>query len=701
MLCVPVARAEPRHYPTATLQGPLGLNVVPSARMQESGTVSAGISTLDPYVHGYLGVQIASPLYINLRQSMEVSNVKDKPDRLYPGVDFKLKLAGETAITPEIALGLQNAVGHKRMAGEYLAFSKRWRDFDFTLGMGWGRFAGAAHFSNPLKIFGSHFGKTRNIDKEMPAGPSDWFTGDDIGVFGGVEYFTPLNGLSLKFDWGTDRYTMEKSTITGFDAPAPWSAGAVYRPASWIDFGVAAQGTDKVMGRISFNASPAKWPWGYKLSRDENTVPFRNDRTAHPEPEQAELSAEREEILIYATENSDAEIAATLDLDPSLTAPAQYGRAVKHLANHAGPDIEKITITPAVMNLRGPAVQLMRRDFEQAIARKQGSPQEIWRNAAFNSAHQGSEKIFGDPKAKRSIETRISLDNEVGLSEEDRGFLYRTSIIADIRTPQLLSALTAGTVLRLNVTDNLKKLDEFRLRPLLPVRSDIDEFTEHRIGLDRSYLGWTYSFSPETHMALAAGYLEEMYGGIGGEILYRPFGPRFAFGTDLWLAFKRDPETVMASGFTGDRLLTGHVNAWYDISGLDLTAQVRLGRYLAEDIGTTMALYKNFSNGAKIEGFITVTDQADFDLFGGVTHAYHGVRLSLPLGRIAKSERTWAQTRLAAMPFGRDTGQSLDAPLRLYELTEPFSYDHITRHWNHILEAPGGKAPEVFGPPRP
>ena len=109
------------HEYTPALQGPLGLNSVPSARMSESGTISIGSSTLDPYLHGYIGFQLDKSLYVGLRQSAEISNLNDDADRLYPGVDLKLRLLDETRLRPAIALGLQSAVGHKRMAGEYLA----------------------------------------------------------------------------------------------------------------------------------------------------------------------------------------------------------------------------------------------------------------------------------------------------------------------------------------------------------------------------------------------------------------------------------------------------------------------------------------------------------------------------------------------------------------------------------------------------
>src|SRR5687768_3729397 len=108
---------------TPSLLGPLGLNTVPNARMDDPGTVRAAVSALDPYVHAYLGLQIAGPLYIGLRQTALTSSINGTADRLFPGVDLKLRLLTENAWRPEIAVGLQSAFGHKRMAGEYIAFS--------------------------------------------------------------------------------------------------------------------------------------------------------------------------------------------------------------------------------------------------------------------------------------------------------------------------------------------------------------------------------------------------------------------------------------------------------------------------------------------------------------------------------------------------------------------------------------------------
>jgi len=197
--------------PSSSLYGSPGLISTPNARMDPPGTVRAGISTLDPYLHAYAGFQIAKPLYVSLRQSASVSNLGGDPDRLYPGVDVKLRLHKESAAIPEIAIGMMSAIGHKRMAGEYLVFSKSYKNLDLSGGIGWGRLGSAKNIKNPLGFLANHFGKARTLDGEIPNEARDWFTGKDAGLFAGLEYKTPISGLSLKAEWGADRFTAEKA----------------------------------------------------------------------------------------------------------------------------------------------------------------------------------------------------------------------------------------------------------------------------------------------------------------------------------------------------------------------------------------------------------------------------------------------------------------------------------------------------------
>lgn len=663
--------------------GPLGLVTVPSARMDPPGTVRLQAAAAEPYAHAVASVQLAAPLNIAVRQSARMTSLRRDPERLYPGIDLRLRLLRENAVAPDITLGLQSAIGHRRMAAEYLSLSKRYGDFDFTGGIAWGRLGSAAHMSNPLKALGDHFGKKRAADGDMPNSPADWFTGEDIGFFAGLQYDTPwIEGLSLKAEWGADRYVAESAAFD-HDAPHPWAVGVSYSPTSWVNIGAGLIGGDRVMASLSLQGGLDSW----------RGRPYRTDDTPALRPYRTGLALPREMVRAAATDhtvlrdlNMNRDMVWTrLEADRTAPLPRQWGHAARAIANHAGPDAAAIEITPMIYGLRGPSVRLMRRDLEQTLAHHNGSPQEIWRNAQINAPARDD---YYRPAPWRFADMlkniRYIWDTQTSLSEEDRGVLYRTGLV--VETERMLTRhLMAGGGLRVNIADNLEKLNALRPVSLLPVREDIDVFTQNRAVVDRAYMGWFKSFNTDVHMMAAAGYLEEMYGGVGGEILYRPFGKTFAIGAEAWQVFKRNPYADMAQGFTGDSILTGHINAWYEVPGTGLTLQARAGRYLAGDVGGTLAIRHSFTHGGSVEAFATATDGADLDPFGGTTHIYSGLRLSLPLGNLRPLPRG-SVVRVTAAQMGRQTGQALDRPLPLYDVTDKFSLRRIAADWQTIAE---------------
>lgn len=667
--------------PTAGLYGALGLNTVPNARMEEKGSVRFSVSSSDPYIHGTLGIQIADPLYIGLRQTALVSDIFADPDRFFPGVDFKLRLLKENAYRPEIALGLQSAIGHKRMAAETLTFSKGYKDFDFTGGIAWGRLGSAAHISNPMKFLGNHFGEARTYDGENPNMMDDWFTGEDAGFFAGVEYFTPLDGLSIKADWGADRYIVE-SQISDFDAPAPWSVGLAYQPRPWIDLGAAIIGGEKLYATLNLRSPVQKWPGLYR--KKEKPPVMRPYRTGIALTGEMRKSAIRDGMHLHNFSKNKNAVNAVLPIDPKTQSPLYIGRAARHMANHAGPDLEALSVTPSVYGLKSRSVVLNRRDLERSMAFYEGSPQEIWQNATFKPVDFSGDSLLGRFLGWDQHNFNIGVEQGLSLSEDDYGLLYRTGLLLEQRG-QLTEKIWTENSARIDITDNTDRIRRFRIRSPLPVRSNVDDFAARTFSVDRSYIGWLTTLKQDLHVSLKGGYLEEMYAGLGGEILYRPFGKTFAIGAESWWALKRDPYTDMNLGLNGDRLITGHLQAWYEIPGTNMTLQARIGRYLADDIGATLALKHRFDNGATLEAFATATDQADFDVFGSQTHLFSGLKMSLPLGNVPHLPVS-SDIRIKVEPFGRDTGQALDTPMPLYEMTEPLSYRHMANNWNAILE---------------
>ncbi|MGH1457097.1 MAG: YjbH domain-containing protein [Alphaproteobacteria bacterium] len=665
--------------------GFIGLNTVPTARMNPAGKITAGLSNLDPFIHAYIGLQIADPLFVNIRQTAEISNINKDAKHLYPGLDLKLRLLKETRSQPEVSLGLQSAFGHKRMAGEFIALSKRHNNLDLTMGIGWGRYGTAAHFKNPLKSISSHFENARDYNSQLPNEPQHWFTGENVGIFGGIEYFLPVKGLSVKIDYGADRYTAEKAAFA-FNTPSPWSAGLSYSPFDWLNAGIAIQGTDKIMSRISLQSAPEKWPLkGHKYASPK---PFYKHRSGNqPNITTIIQTAAKDDIHLSNTHFSGQSIFAELEIPQGANTPKHIGRAIRIIADHSGTEIEEIIITPTRNNLRGATIKTMRSDVEKALDNSQGSPQEIWKNTEFLVTEE--ENYIHTPfmhkkGGNNTISYNLTLENQISLSEEDSGTLYRASIIGETKTSPFLGFFT-GSALRLNIRDNLDNLDKLRPASLSPIKDDVNAFTNERLSLENAHITYAHSLNPALHTSISAGYLEEFYAGIGGQILYRPFKSRLSLGGEIWQVIRREPDTLLNIGLSPDGITTGHINAWYDLPHHDITLKAHAGRFLATDIGFGLGLEKKFNNGASLETDFAISNAADHDIFGGTTHAYHSISLKLPLGSLPYiTSGSTANTIIA--PFGRNTAQSLNKPFDLYKKTEGFTLNHIANHWKEILD---------------
>ncbi len=661
---------------SANYMGIVGLNAVPSARMDQEGVARVGTSSLDPHNHAFIGLQIAKPLYVSLRQSMEVSSIGEKPEMVYPGMDIKLRLKKEGRYAPEIAFGMNSMLGHERFSSEYFALSKRYYDFDMTAGVAWGRLGSAGHVPNPLARIFSRFKDDRDYDSEDASSPSDWFTGEDIGLFGGVEYFTPWEGLSLKADIGADRYPGERRKFD-FHEPAPWSLGFNYAPKEWFSFGAAMMGTDKIMARFSVQE---------KLDR------FMGKSYKDPLPEMDNNSffghawsvikngGDTTSGLVLAGRPiyTDHDVSQILYLNDYTPSAIQIGRAARKLLRAVRDDTATITVIPVSGNTRGKAITFSRHDLDQAFNRH-GSPEEIWQDTDFaNPARELDQKGSGK-KFKFLPQLDLSF-------EEETTHLYRASTVVDYRQP-LGHGFSFGNAFRLNIADNFHRLSKYKSINLQSVRGNIDQFTQNRINLDRSFLSWIKTPLPDFHLALTAGYLEEMYAGIGGEVLYRPFQSPFAIGAEGWNIYKRDPAAALALGLDPDRSgsFTGHINLYYDIPNTDITAFAQAGRFIAGDLGITGGLQREWDSGMKVKAFVSTTDSNDKDVFNSDRNIYAGLQMSIPIGNL-KFMPQGSEVRTNIAPLGRDDAQMLDKPVSLYNLTEPMSYRHLGRNWQKILD---------------
>ena len=283
----------------------------------------------------------------------------------------------------------------------------------------------------------------------------------------------------------------------------------------------------------------------------------------------------------------------------------------------------------------------------------------------------------------------LKLEEVFSLAEEEDGIFHRSSAIAEAKQ-NLPFGFLAGAGLRLNLSDNLQTLTLTRAPQNMPIRSDIYNYTNNPVNLDTAYLANLQSITPELHISLMGGYLEEMFAGAGGEILYRPFGQTLSLGAEFWRVYKRDGLSDFATQLNGDGITTGHINAFYEIPDTNMTAKISGGRYLAKDWGGSLALENHFSNGATIEAHVTATNQRDIDVFGNDADYYAGLNIkfpfSLPYTDIADS--FCCDADIQVRPVARNSGQRLQKPIALYDATEAFSYKYLANNWSEIVNQP-------------
>ena len=255
-------RAEPApNWASANDFGSVGLLQTRTARFRADGDLDVGVVSLDPYRRYYISFQAMPWLEGTFRyteitnRSFSIGGLASTEDYQDRGADLKFLLWDESRYAPQIALGLQDGIGTGLFSGEYLVASKSYYDLDFSFGIGWGYFAAGSEIKNPLTTFSDAFA-TRSSSGGFggEANFSDYLSGPNIGLFGGVAWRTPVKGLSLKLEASTQDYQSEPLG-NAFKRDLPFNLGVVYQPFPWLEFSGAYERGNIAMFRASVRAN--------------------------------------------------------------------------------------------------------------------------------------------------------------------------------------------------------------------------------------------------------------------------------------------------------------------------------------------------------------------------------------------------------------------------------------------------------------
>jgi hypothetical protein len=640
--------------------GEIGLLQLPSARFTEAGTLSFGLTHTEPYQHYFTTLQS----FPWLESSLGYTQLK--PDDGWSArLNTKIRLHQESAYLPQIALGIRNFhkfSGNDKLAGEYLVASKRYYNWDFTLGLGWGYFATGTKFKNPLRILGSHFGK-RKYNSNSIIRTDAWFRGAHAALFAGVSYQTGIPGLTLKLELDPNDHHHELSN-TYQPSRSPLNIGLTYQPKPSINLSIGVSGGDTLTTQaVLYTDLHHSTPTTEHIKKTEPN--FR-------EPSQDALKSIVSDLKKAGFRSDYARIQQqTLTIQgtrPNLiTTPQTLGRIARIASEYlSDKTIPKLHYIEHEQGLATSSTILPRWKFAKATA-YQSSPEETWQHTRLLPPPANlADTTYSDCTSTITPELRQHLTSSEGYYHQ---FQAHFSGLCQLAPHWSLT----GTFV-FNISDNLSRLPSTQNTQLAAVRRDRPHYTNHGI----ENLALHYQWKPDTawYARASIGLLEDMYAGISTEFLYRPYDQPWAFGVDLHHVRKRDINQLI--DLQDYQTITGHLSGYYHVATQNLDIKLSVGRYLAQDIGATLDIAHHFTNGTQVGIYATLSGKSD------IRYQDKGIYLSLPLTPVRAGHKQ-PHVQLRWQSLTHDHGQSLQHSRRLYPLTRNSTAVAIARDWHTLL----------------
>ncbi len=665
--------------------GGVGLLEMRNARFREDATLELGTSWRDDRHFWFLQFQALPYVEATFRFTQRLNATAGSGETSDRAFDVKVRLLRESRYLPAIAIGAQDMIGTGIYAGEYVVASKRFGAFDFTLGLGWGRIGSASDLDNPF--FGA---RERDVGEGGTLHAGNFFHGD-MAVFGGVEYTLPRLGpvrdLRIKLELSGDALRDERRDGRG-KADSRVNVGLVWSPLPWLETSVAYVNGSDVLARVSvrLNAAhppppplmqhiPPMLPRPALLDNGGRiVVPADTDVTivadaALPEPNLPPAIGVDPELIRAALRRIGFRLLA-LDVTAHAariaveggayrTFPQAMGRVMRAVQGLLPGSVERVDLGWWQNGVEiGRA--MLPRDTMEYVAHNTASVEEARAYFLLSPAtgELPSPSIADWPAFSWSLAPRI----DTMLMDPSAPLRVDLRLAAGARV-QFPWGISVGGSASQSLFSTLK--DAPPSDSVLPhVRSDVARYAdEGRTALETLTVEGLWNVAPDVFARLTAGYLEPMYAGVSGEILWRPFDSWWGIGADINAVRQRDYD--QGFGLRDYKVLTGHVSFHADLPWYDIGLTLRAGRYLAGDWGATVEVARRFSNGIEVGAFATLTD-VPFAEYGEGSFD-KGIYVRFPFDLLGRATRN--QGQLLVRPLLRDGGQRLRVEHPLWGVT--------------------------------
>lgn len=665
--------------PFASDYGGTGLWQTPTARFGDEGLFTLGIVGNAPYDRLYLNLVPVSWLEATFRYTEIVDRLYSDDPRFSGhqnykdrGFDVRMRLVQETNQWPAVALGFRDSVGTGLFSSQYLVTNRAFYDFDFSLGLGWGRLGAGSAIPNPLHRNGTVSDTPGGFDA------GNFFNGPKMGIFGGVSWQSPIDGLDVVAEYDPNDYQHEPlgdnrkvrlPVNFGFKYRLPYGllAGLSYQRGSILSFQLGTS--------LNFGARE-----GVAKVLDPPPPPTRAQTIVAARRSDLPVPGSRDDVQVVAGEVQRALQTQRISLDAFALspdgqaanlwiAPGPYrdplkltGRSAR-AASAVLPDaVNRLTVTEVVNGVETYDAEMPRGTLETAatdplLAESFTRVLDIKTPDPDKPAPQ--RLIAQYPRVSTSINP--VLRSSIGGPDQ---FYFGQLWLKVGGNVDFTSRLSVSGQLGFNLYNNFGSLKLESNSELPHVRSDIKDYLkEGQQALVRLETNYIDQLAPRWYGRVSAGIFEEMYGGVAGEVLYRPDDPRWAVGLnvnrvrqrayDQWFQF-RDYEAT-----------TGNLTGYFELPK-SVLAKLSVGQYLAGDRGGTVDISRLFPSGVRIGVFATKTNVSSAQFGEGSFDK--GFYIVIPLDFMVPRSSNGSGTFLFR-PLTRDGGQMVRDGRPLYDIT--------------------------------
>ena len=687
----------------------------PTAEAMPDATLSATLAWSELGDRTGLSFQVLPRVSAALRYGKFDSTEQSRGYVRDRSFDVRFLLLDETEGTwrPSVAVGLQDFIGTGFYSSEYIVATKTITPrLRVSAGLGWGRLASSGGIGSP---FGDRPGPDEGTGGTLNSG--QWFKGE-VAPFASISW-KATDKLTLLAEYSGDNYACETGQADDCARSAwlsdkdelknnlnlgfSYQAGPNYEIGGYVlggtHFGIQANvrlnpkqspypsGLEKGPAPVRLRPAPAADPEGWSGG-------WAADPTAQPAIQKALADAlakegQTLESMVLTANRAEVRIRNTRYIQQA----EAVGRTARLMTRALPPSVETLVVTSVESGMPTSSVTMRRADVERLENTEAG---QIASAAALTDAVPRPAGLVQSPGIAPRFQWTLRPFFSTGLFDPDQPFRYELGGALSARYDITPGLVLKGTVHQRvlgnadqkapgNYTvDEYLALDDAEITAgnngVYRVRSDSRMYAGNsQPRIPDLTLTWYARPTDTVYSRVTVGLLENMYGGVSAEALWKPVNSRLALGAEVNRVKKRDYRDNFQ--FLDYETTTGHVSAYYEFGG-GFVGQLDVGRYLAGDNGATVTLTREFANGWEVGAFATKTDLSA-DEFGEGSFD-KGITIKAPLAWAlgTPSKRTVGGTLSS---LNRDGGQRLNVDGRLYDtIRDSHStkmYDGWGRFW--------------------